>query len=394
MQVESVIDLPLMENNILREDLDVLIEFLKGDAILTQSKRVMEFEEKWSQWLGCQYSVFVNSGSSANILTMAAMRYLYGPGEVVTPALTWVSDVTSVFYAGLKPVFVDIDQTHLGMSDELIIKALKPETKAVFLTHVLGFNAVTDRLLGELKKRNIALIEDCCESHGATHQGHKIGSLGFASNFSFYYAHHMSTIEGGMVCTNDRRFYETVRMLRGHGMLRESREEALKTEIKNKHADLNPDFIFVNPGYNMRSTELNAVLGLSQLKRLDANNLKRRDNFKFFLDQLDSRRFFTGYREEGSVNYAMTLLLNQPDPELRDRLEVKMREAKIEFRRGMSGGGNQLRQPYLKEFFNFQQDPTSLPKVDHVHFYGYYMGNYPTLQKDKIAALCKLLNSV
>lgn len=388
------LDLPLMHNNITREDLDILIDFLKGEPILTQSKNVIAFEEEWSQWLGCKYSVFVNSGSSANILTMAALRYLYGPGEVIVPTLTWVSDVTSVLYAGLKPVFVDIDLHHLGMAEDLILKSITPQTRAVFVTHVLGFNALSDKLISELKNRKIALIEDVCESHGATHNGRRLGSYGYASNFSFYYAHHMSTIEGGMVCTNDENFYQVIRMLRGHGMLRESTNDAIKTDVKAKYPDLNPDFIFVHPGYNMRSTEVNAVMGRNQLKRLDTNNLKRTENFKTFLENLDSKKYHTDYRVEGSVNYAFTLLMNDKDDAFRMRLEQKLRSERIEFRRGMSGGGNQVRQPYLKDFYRLDLDPTKFPNADRVHFYGYYIGNYPSLEKEKIQALCKILNTI
>jgi len=388
------LDLPLMHNNITREDLDTLIDFLKGEPILTQSKNVLAFEEEWSQWLGCKYSVFLNSGSSANILTMAALRYLYGPGEVIVPTLTWVSDITSVLYAGLKPVFVDIDLHHLGMAEDLILKSITPQTRAVFLTHVLGFNGLSDKLITELKSRKIALIEDVCESHGATHKGQKLGSFGFASNFSFYYAHHMSTIEGGMVCTNDENFYQVIRMLRGHGMLRESTNNALKDDVKKKYSDLNPDFIFVHPGYNMRSTEVNAVMGRNQLKRLDANNLKRTENFKLFLSGLDQKKYYTDYRVEGSCNYAFTLLMNNNDDAFRTRLEEKLRSEKVEFRRGMSGGGNQVRQPYLRDFYSMNIDPTKYPNADRVHFYGYYIGNYPGLEKEKINSLCKILNSI
>jgi CDP-6-deoxy-D-xylo-4-hexulose-3-dehydrase len=325
---------------------------------------------------------------------MAALRYLYGPGEVIVPALTWVSDITSVLYAGLKPVFVDIDLHHLGMAEDLILKSITPQTRAVFLTHVLGFNGLSDKLLAELKSRNIPLIEDVCESHGATHKGQKLGSFGYASNFSFYYAHHMSTIEGGVVCTNDENFYQVIRMLRGHGMLRESTNDTIKSEVKKKYSDLNPDFIFVHPGYNMRSTEINAVMGRNQLKRLDSNNLKRTENFKQFLGGLDSKKYYVDYRVEGSVNYAFTLLMNDNDDAFRTRLEEKLRSEKIEFRRGMSGGGNQVRQPYLKEFYGMNIDPTKYPNTDRVHFYGYYIGNYPGLEKEKISSLCKILNSI
>lgn len=388
------LNLPLMQNNISRQDLDTVIDFLKGDPILTQSKNVKAFEEEWSQWLGVKYSVFLNSGSSANILTMAALRYLKGGGEVIVPTLTWVSDVTSVLYAGFKPVFVDIDLKHLGMAEDKILKSITPNTKAVFLTHVLGFNALSQNLLNELKSRGIPLIEDVCESHGATFKNQKVGSFGFASNFSYYYAHHMSTIEGGMVCTNDEEFYETIRMLRGHGMLRESTNEPIKTKVKNKYPDLNPDFIFVHPGYNFRSTEINAVMGRHQLKRLDSNNKKRTENFHLFLEGLDPKKYYTDYSVEGSVNYAFTVLMKDKDVDFRNRLETKLRDEKIEFRRGMSGGGNQVRQPYLRDFYGLNLKPEDYPQTEYVHFFGYYIGNYPDLEKEKIQGLCKVLNSI
>lgn len=382
-----------MANNIPRSDLDALIEFLKqDDPILTQSTNVRAFEKEWSEWLGCKYSVFVNSGASANGITMAALRELYGPGEVLVPTLTWVSDIASVLQAGLTPVFVDIDNSHLGMDTDEILRKITPNTRAVFLTYVLGYNALNQRLLDELQKRNILLIEDVCESHGATFKDKKLGSYGFASNFSFYYAHHMSTIEGGMICTNDEKFYEAVRMFRSHGMVREVPSEAVKEEYKTKFPDLNPDFIFAYPAYNMRSTELNAVLGREQLKRLDANNVIRRENLQLFLKGLDSEKYWTEFDCEGSSNYAFTLVIRKADPEFRDRVEKAMRAAGVEFRRGTSGGGNQLRQPYLRRIFGDEFE--KYPKVNHVHFYGYYIGNYPDLDRSKIGQLCELLNNL
>ena len=277
------LDWPLMENNITREDLDILIEFLKGTPILTQSKNVVAFEEEWSQWLGVRYSVFVNSGSSANFITMAVMRHLYGEGEVIVPPLTWVSDIAAVIHAGLKPVFVDINPRTLSMNNERIIENLNPRTRAVFLTHCQGFNGLSDTLLNVLKERNIPLVEDVCESHGATFKGKKCGSFGLVSNFSFYFAHHMSTIEGGMICTNDEKFYQNCRMWRSHGMVREMTNDEMKQQSIEENSDCNPEFIFAFPGYNMRNTEIGAVLGRNQLKRLDKNNLKRINNFALFL---------------------------------------------------------------------------------------------------------------
>ena len=153
------------------------------------------------------------------------------------------------------------------MDTKQVLAALNEQTRAVFLTHVQGFNALTDELLSVLQEREILLIEDVCESHGATHNGQKLGSFGWASNFSFYYAHHMSTIEGGMLCTNDSDLYETFRMLRSHGMVRESSSLELKEAYWKKHPDLNPDFIFAFPAYNVRNTEIGAIIGRSQLPR-------------------------------------------------------------------------------------------------------------------------------
>ena len=383
-----------MRNNITRSDLDAVIEYLKqDDPMLTQSRNVSEFEEEWSTWLGVKYSVFVNSGSSANQLTMAALRIRYPEGgEIIVPPLTWSSDIASVLQAGFTPKFVDINPQHLGMDTRQIISALNDQTRAVFLTHVQGFNALTNELLNTLKEKEILLIEDACESHGATHNGQKLGSFGLVSNFSFYYAHHMSTIEGGMICTNDRELYEIFRMLRSHGMLRESLSQDFKESYWKKFPDLNPDFIFAYPAYNVRNTEIGAIIGRKQLLRLDDNNSLRALNHKTFLDNLDSEKYRTDFRIEGSSNYAFNLILQNADLDFTDRLMQRMLEEKIDFRQGSSGGGNQLRQPYLRELFgNIYQN---YPETDHIHFHGFYIGNFPSLQLQTVKELCLILNSV
>ena len=384
---------PLMENNITKEDLDVLIDFLKDSPRLTQSSNVEAFEKEWSEWLGVRYSVFVNSGASANLVTMAALKHLYGGGEIVVPPLTWVSDIASVLHNGFTPVFVDIKPSNLCMDDEQVIAKLSSKTRSVFITHVQGFNGLTDRLLNALEERGIFLIEDVCESHGATFKGKKLGSFGLISNFSFYFAHHMSTIEGGMVCTSNKTIYEMVRMLRSHGMVREASNDEIKQEYILEYPDLSPDFIFAYPAYNVRNTEIGAVLGRSQLKRLDENNAKRRKNFELFLKNLDTNKYRTDFNLEGSCNYAFNLVLKEPDPEFRDTVEKAMRKAGVEFRRGSSGGGNQLRQPYLRGIIP-DKEYEKYPEVEHIHFFGYYIGNYPDLEEHKILDLCYLLNGL
>ena len=386
---------PLMRNNILREDLDAVIEYLKqDDPILTNGANVRAFEAEWSKWLGVKYSVFVNSGASANLLTMAVLKLRHPDGgEVITPPLAWISDVASVLQNGFTPVFVDIDPATLAMNPADILSKITDKTRAVFLTHVQGFDGLTDHLIEQLKQRNIPLIEDVCESHGATHNSQKLGSIGWISNFSFYYAHHMSTIEGGMICTNDPMVYEQARMLRSHGMVREASDPTIKASYQQNFPELNPDFIFAYPAYNMRNTEIGGILGLSQLKRLDRIVERRTENLKRFLRQIDNKKYRTDFKIEGSSNYAFNLVLKNADNDLVNRLMSKMRLAGIEFRRGSAGGGNQIRQPYLKgivpdrHYLNF-------PQTEHIHFYGFYIGNFPDLTNAEIDDICATLNSV
>jgi CDP-6-deoxy-D-xylo-4-hexulose-3-dehydrase len=389
------LDWPLMQNNIAREDLDAVCDFLRqDDPILTQSKQVRAFEEEWSQWLGVRHSVFMNSGSSANLITLAALKELHGAGgEVIVPSITWVSDIAAVLHCGFQPVFADINPRTLGMDNEQVIAKLSPRTRAVFLTHVLGYNALTRRLLDELEQRGIPLLEDVCESHGATFEGRRLGALGYASNFSFYYAHHLSTIEGGMVCTSRTDLYEAVRMMRSHGMVRELDNASQKREYWDEYPDLNPDFIFAFPAYNMRSTEINAVIGRNQLKRLDAGNQRRTENMHTFLQNLSPSAYRTDFATEGSSNYAFTLILKEPDPHLCERVMTALKKHGVEFRRGTAGGGNQLRQPYLRRMFG-NDAWKAYPNADHVHFYGMYIGNYPTLDRERILRLCELLNGL
>ena len=386
---------PLMRNNILREDLDAVIAHLQGeDPILTNGQNVREFEAEWSQWLGVKYSVFVNSGSSANLLTLAALKIRHPEGgEVIVPPLTWVSDIVSVINNGFTPVFADINPRTLAMDTGEIIGKLTNQTRAVFLTHAQGFNGLTDKLIGELEARKIPLIEDVCESHGATHRERKAGSIGWASNFSYYYAHHMSTIEGGMVCTNDEELYEQVRMLRSHGMARELSSESLKAEYQSANPELNPDFIFGLPGYNARNTEIGGILGRSQLKRLDSIVAQRTENLKTFLAEIDPEKYRTDFETEGSSNYAFNLILKQSDLAFTKRLMLAMRDAEIEFRRGSAGGGNQLRQPYLNGIVPARCH-LDFPETEHIHFFGFYIGNFPDLNSSQVSEICSVLNLV
>ncbi len=386
--------IPLMSDNISREDVNCLIDFLKQDPVprLTNGEKVIEFENAWSDWLGVKHSVFVNSGTAANELTMLALTHLYPEGgEIITPPLTWISDINSVLFANFEPVFVDINKNNLSFDLDKLENSITDRTRAIFVTHVLGLNALSDRLLKICEERNIKLIEDVCESHGAKFNDTKLGSIGFASNFSFYFAHHMSTIEGGMISTNDNHFYQLCRALRSHGMTREFTDNDLIKKYNDKYNNLNQDFIFIGKAHNFRSTEINAVLGLCQLDRLDSNNHIRIDNFQYFMDNLSSDIYHTDINMDGQCNYAFITILKDSNWELRDKIERMLDDNGIEFRRGLSGGGNQMRQPYFDNHnFNFDD----FPVVEHIHNFSWYIGNYPTLKREKIDKLIGLLNEV
>jgi CDP-6-deoxy-D-xylo-4-hexulose-3-dehydrase len=383
---------PLMKNNVTKSDIKYLISFLKKNPKLTQGPKVLEFEKRWSKWLGVKYSVFVNSGSSANLLSLQLLKIKYPKGgEVIVPPLTWSSDISSVLHCGFQPVFVDIDLNTFGMNTEEIIKKINKNTKAVFLSHIQGFNSLNDKLLNVLKKNKIYLIEDVCESHGAKFKNNKLGSIGWTSNFSFYYAHHLSTIEGGMICTNDRLEYNNLLMLRSHGMIREMEDKRYQKKIIKQNPKLNVKFIFQYAGYNLRNTEIGAVLGISQLKRLNNNIKLRNRNLKLFIKNLDGNFFYKDFLFAGCSNYAFNVLLKQKNTKIFNKILKNMDKNGIEYRIGSAGGGNQLRQPYVKRLIRLKNF-NNFKNVEHVHFYGFYIGNYPDLTIKDIMFITKVLN--
>lgn len=391
---EDMLNIPLMSDNIDKSDIEALITFLQTSNRFTNGPKVREFESAWSNWLGgTKHSLFVNSGSSANFITMAAIHELYGDGEVILSPIGWSSDVSAVIASGLKPVFVDVNKENMAMNIEQAISKMTDNTRAVLLTHVLGHNGLTQKLVDECHKRNIILVEDVCESHGATFQGKKCGSIGDVSNFSFYYAHHMSTIEGGMICTNNSELHRLFRMYRSHGMLREVDDKQYMDKIVDEHPDLHPEFIFTVPGYNMRSTELNAVIGLNQLQRLDENINRRKKNYEMFLEHLDSEKYYTDFDQKGCSNYAFVILLRNPDKELYKKVTTTLSNEGVEYRRGTAGGGNLLRQPYIRKRFP-DINPSEFVNAEFIHEYGIYTGNYPNLTEDKIIGLCDVLNKL
>ncbi len=386
-----------MNNNYTNQDMAVVRNLLKNrNIVLTQSKKVEEFEKKWSKWLKVKYSTFVNSGSSANYISISLLKVINKnktKNEIIVPSLTWVSDVNSVIMNGFKPVFVDINLSNLSMNTKEVLKKINNKTLAVFITHAQGFNGLNDELINKLKQKKIHLIEDVCESHGAKFKNKKLGTYGLISNFSFYYAHHMTTIEGGMICTNNKKICELSKILRSHGMVREAKNKKYEKKLINKYKDLSPQFIFLYSTLNFRNNEIAATFGINQLKNLDKNNQLRTKNFLLFLKNLDPKKYWINYDIHGSCNYAFPIILKTKNLKKRDYFEKQLFKNNIEFRRGNAGGGNQLRQPYLKDIIklkNFKE----FKNVELVHFFGYYIGNYPELKREKTLKITQILNNI
>ena len=382
----------LMSNNILPKDKNNLIQFIKKTNKFTNGPKVIEFEKKWSKWLGVKYSTFVNSGASANLISINILKELNTKkNEVILPAFTWSSDVVSVINSGFKPIFVDINFENLALNENLVRKKINKKTLAIFITHAMGFNGLTKKFIKFKKKKKIYLIEDVCESHGAKLGKKKVGTFGEMSNFSFYYGHHMTTIEGGMISTNSKKIDRLAKMKRGHGLLRDSQDDNfIKENIKRKK-DLNNDFIFYTEGFNLRSTELSAVIGINQLKRLNKNIKIRNQNHKLFLSHLRGDIFFKNFNLEGSSNYGLHLILKKKSPILFKKILKVLDKNFIEFRLGSLG--NQIRQPYLKSYKK-NTYLKSLKNTEHMHFYSVYIGNHQALDKEKIIGLCNSLNKI
>ena len=382
---------PLINDNISQSDREVLADFCLNGERFTNGPKVKEFENIWSEWLGTKHSVMVNSGASANYISIAMVKELLGKGEIIVPPLGWVSDISSVAQLGMTPVFVDISFDNLAITAENIKQAITPKTKAIVLIHCLGFNGINDEIIKIAKDNNLILIEDCCESHGAMFGDKKIGSIGDISLFSFYFGHHITTIEGGMVCVNNPKLYDLAKLFRSHGMTREASPE-LQKHYQDTHPELNPLFTFAVAGFNMRSTELNAVLGIEQMKRIDYNISKRVKNLKTWLDYLDPFKFMTGFTTQGNSSFALPLILQLSNvSKLKDVCKI-LEEEKVEYRLGTAGGGNQALQPYLKKFNYRINDKMHI--VDYIHSNSLYIGNHPELTEEQIINLCKKLNNV
>jgi CDP-6-deoxy-D-xylo-4-hexulose-3-dehydrase len=372
-----------MQTAITDTDKRAMIDFIQSSDRYTCGNMVKQFEDAWSEWLGCKYSLYVTSGSTANLLLMAAVKELYdipNGSKVLVPACTWVTNVAPVFQVGLEPVFCDVDLERYSFD----INSLPDEDiKIVFVTHLLGLNSPVEKL--KEKYPNAIFLEDICESHGVrAPDGTKRGSSGTGSTFSFYYGHHMTTIEGGIISTDNELLYELMKIKRSHGMARLLSPPYYEEAI-NKHPKIDPSFLFLTDGYNFRNTELNAVLGIEQLKRLDENIETRRDNFKCFMEHLDPELFYIPYNDPGNSSFAFPFVCKKPEDML--KLKTIFTELGVEYRPIVSG--NLLLHPFLEKW----KDSVDVPNANLLNDNGVYIGNNHFVTKDMIVKVFETIKN-
>ncbi len=377
----------LQENILDENNKKELANFIEITDRFTQFEKVREFEKQWSKWQGCAYSVFVNSGSSANMIILDSLRELYhwnSGDEIIVPAVTWATDISTTVQFGLNPVFVDINLTDFSFDYKNLEKKISKKTRAIFLTHLIGFPADIDQIRRIIGQRKILLIEDCCESHGARIKNKKVGNFGIANSFSFYWGHHMTSVEGGMICTNSEKMYKLALLKRSHGLARELPKK-YHNYYKNLYKFIDFNFLFLTSGFNVRSTEFHAVLAMSQLKNLDQYISIRNHNHALFLKLLKKyEKYFLIPDNPGISSFCLPFFLKEA--KYRKPLQLFLTKKGIESRPII--GGNLLKQPFLKRF----KKNESFPFADFVHNNGFYVGNNQFVNSTRIKLLNNLLS--
>ena len=272
---------------------DEVLESIESllSTYVTMGEKVYTFENLWVKYVGSKYGTMVNSGSSSNLL---ALEVLANPmiknrikprDEIITPALTWSTTVFPIIDIHATPVFVDSDPNTLTIDTNQLEKALSEKTKAIMPVHLLGHPCNMDDILDFAEDNDLFVIEDCCEAHGAEWKGRKVGSFGDISSFSFFFSHHISTIEGGMLLTNNETYNNLAKSLRAHGWVRERPDQNKQLE---KYPNFDSRFLFVNKGYNLRPTEIQGAFGIHQIGKLEEFLKIREDNVRYWLQELES----------------------------------------------------------------------------------------------------------
>lgn len=381
----------LAEATINERDIGDLIEWLRTDPWLTQGPLVAEFERVWAAWLGTRHALFVNSGSSANLLMYAALESAKrGNRKVIVPAVSWPTTVAPAIQLGFEPIMCDAEDVTFGIDPRMLAEMLEEhEPAAVIVVHVLGVPIQLDPILQLQRKHGFVLLEDCCAAHGSRYDGRRVGSFGQMSSFSFFYGHHVSTIEGGMVCTDDDRLDDILRMLRSHGWHKDLAPEKGAALASGRDViEFNQQFTFYLPGYNLRSTDLNARIGLSQMRRADDVVQQRMSNHREYQARFAAARAFHCQRNGRAEVSGISFAALASSREHRERIAAAMKTAGIETR--PIGGGNMSRQPFWSDRYGSQ----TFPVADRIHETGFQIPNHQGLDTNSVGTIADVVLSV
>jgi CDP-6-deoxy-D-xylo-4-hexulose-3-dehydrase len=356
---------------------------------VTMGEKVQRFESMFAEYVGVKHAVMVNSGSSANLLALSVLSspliagHLRPGDEVVTPAVTWATAVFPIANLGLVPVLVDVELDTFDLIPEEVEKAITPRTRAILLVHLMGNPCDMDRIMSIARRHNLLVIEDACEAHGAEYHGRKVGSFGDFATFSFFFSHHISTMEGGMLLTNDDRYAELARALRVFGWVRDLKA---KDVIAQQHPEVDPRFLFVSTGYNLRPMEIQGAFGIRQMGKLERYVQLRRENARYWSRKLGALPHLRVHREaEGTrhawFGYPIMVLPGAAfsRDELADHLEAKG----VETRPIMAG--NMDEQPAMR-LFPYRK-VGDLPNARLVHRSAFFFGNHHGIGSEQRKAI-------
>lgn len=374
----------LVKNTITNSEIDELCCWLKTYPQLTKGKLTEKFEEEWSNWVGSKYSIFVNSGSSANLAMFHALKVSerLKNNKVIAPCVSWVTTVTPAMQLGMELILCDTDKETLGLDPNYLEDLCKKENPScLILVHILGFPNKMKEINEICDKYGVYILEDSCESVGSLYNGKKTGTFGLMSSFSTYYGHHFSTIEGGLVCTDDFKMYEILKSIRSHGWSRDLCKET-QNLLKEKYNidDFKNLYTFYYSGFNLRSTDLQAHLGLSQLKTLEEKNQKRYLNFLRYHKNINNSYWKINFSNFTS-NFAYPVIHPNKNLIVKDLIENQ-----IECRPLVCGSIS--RQPFYYKVFGRKNYPFS----DIVHDYGLYLPNNPDMTNEEIDYICNIVN--
>ena len=381
---------PLAKETITEVEIQRLIDWLETIPRLTKGELTIEFEKKWAEYIGTKYSVFVNSGSSANLLMIYALKELGRlNGKVIVPSVGWITTISPLIQFGIEPVMVDADKKTFGIDLEQTEFLLKTEEiSAIIFVQVLGVPHYKEELLKLSEKYNVPLLEDSCAALGSSYEdGTMVGRVGDMSTFSFYFGHQFSTIEGGMINTDDEDIYHMLLMLRSHGWGKDLPKESYKQKMIENNIDIfHEPFTFLVPGFNLRSTDLQSYLGLMQVEKADWISEMRTENHIEYAKQLDGHFEFQDWGDDNpcSISFGALAESKEHRKEVVNRLVENGIETRI-----FSAGNLGLHPFWVNRFGEFHGKV-----ADKIHSRGFFLPNYPELEIDDIDFISGVCNGI